>query len=170
MFIRYLAEQSLNVVKSERKPRRNIQYKDVGTSFIKYGTTASSSLRRVANAVARIDNLEFLSDVVPKTTTYREFKKQKAARAARKQEMLQDGQTTLDGAKPAPQSNVDMVDPEDGDPEQQLEQTEGQVNGHESSASHSTSPQTNGSGRTELQHFQTNGESHVDEPKDVEMG
>lgn len=30
MFIRYLAEQSLNVVKSERKPRRNIQYKDVG--------------------------------------------------------------------------------------------------------------------------------------------
>lgn len=31
MFIRYLAEQALNVVKSERKPRRNIQYKDLGT-------------------------------------------------------------------------------------------------------------------------------------------
>lgn len=30
MFIRYLAEQALNVVKSERKPRRNIQYKDLG--------------------------------------------------------------------------------------------------------------------------------------------
>ena len=30
MFIRYLAEQALNVVKSEKKPRRNIQYKDMG--------------------------------------------------------------------------------------------------------------------------------------------
>ena len=32
MFIRYLAEQALNVVKSEKKPRRNIQYKDLGKS------------------------------------------------------------------------------------------------------------------------------------------
>ena len=30
MFIRYLAEQALNIVKSEKKPRRNIQYKDMG--------------------------------------------------------------------------------------------------------------------------------------------
>lgn len=33
MFIQYLAEQALNVVKSERKPRRNIQYKDLGTGI-----------------------------------------------------------------------------------------------------------------------------------------
>lgn len=30
MFIQHLVEQSYNVVKSERKPRRNIQYRDVG--------------------------------------------------------------------------------------------------------------------------------------------
>lgn len=30
MFVRYLAEQAHNVVKSERKPRKNIQYKDLG--------------------------------------------------------------------------------------------------------------------------------------------
>lgn len=37
MFIRYLAEQGLNVVKSERKPRRNIQYKDLGmTRYLSY--------------------------------------------------------------------------------------------------------------------------------------
>ena len=30
MFIRYLSEQALNVVKTEKKPRRNIQYKDLG--------------------------------------------------------------------------------------------------------------------------------------------
>ena len=33
MFIRYLAEQALNIVKSEKKPRRNIQYKDMGDSI-----------------------------------------------------------------------------------------------------------------------------------------
>ncbi len=30
MFIRYLAEQALKVSKTDRKPRRNIQYKDLG--------------------------------------------------------------------------------------------------------------------------------------------
>ena len=30
MFIRYLAEQGQNVVRSERKPRKNIQYRDLG--------------------------------------------------------------------------------------------------------------------------------------------
>ena len=29
-FVQYLVEQTYTVVKSERKPRRNIQYKDVG--------------------------------------------------------------------------------------------------------------------------------------------
>ncbi|EXJ63482.1 uncharacterized protein A1O5_11531 [Cladophialophora psammophila CBS 110553] len=66
IFIRYLTEQAHNVVKSERKPRRNIAYKDIAT------------------AVSRIDNLEFLSDTVPKTKTYRQFKEEKAREAAAK--------------------------------------------------------------------------------------
>jgi DNA polymerase epsilon subunit 4 len=57
MFIQHLATTTHNVVKAERKPRRNIQYRDV------------------SSAVAKTDNLEFLVDVVPKTITYREFKK-----------------------------------------------------------------------------------------------
>jgi hypothetical protein len=32
MFIQYLAEQGHNVVKAERKPRRNIQYRDLCSS------------------------------------------------------------------------------------------------------------------------------------------
>lgn len=56
MFLQHLVEQSYNIVKSERKPRRNIQYRDV------------------ASAVSRVENLEFLADVVPKTTTYRAHK------------------------------------------------------------------------------------------------
>ena len=34
MFIRYLAEQGQNVVKSERKPRKNLQYKDIGKYIV----------------------------------------------------------------------------------------------------------------------------------------
>ncbi|KAK0253231.1 hypothetical protein LTR91_011036 [Friedmanniomyces endolithicus] len=81
MFLQYLVEQSYNIVKSERKPRRNVQYRDV------------------ANAVARVENLEFLADVVPKTTTYKAVK-QKSAKdgtAAAPSGGLATGQGTLDG-------------------------------------------------------------------------
>jgi len=63
------------------KPRRNIQYNDLAT------------------AVARIDNLDFLSDVIPKTTTYKQFKEKKA-REARNGSAVEVGQMTLDGKKP----------------------------------------------------------------------
>ncbi|OAQ94615.1 histone-fold protein [Purpureocillium lilacinum] len=55
MFIQHLAEAALNQAKTERKPRRNIQYKDV------------------ANAVAHQDNLEFLEDVAPKTIPFKKI-------------------------------------------------------------------------------------------------
>ena len=66
LFIQHLATTTHNVVKAERKPRRNIQYRDVAT------------------AVSKTDNLEFLVDVVPKTVTYGEFKKNKAEKEAQK--------------------------------------------------------------------------------------
>ncbi|KAI5861924.1 hypothetical protein GGS23DRAFT_119159 [Durotheca rogersii] len=56
MFIQHLAAEGLNTAKLERKPRRNIQYKDL------------------AGAVARHPNLEFLEDVVPKTVPFRQAK------------------------------------------------------------------------------------------------
>ncbi|MCJ1312215.1 hypothetical protein MMC25_005889 [Agyrium rufum] len=77
-----MAEQAHNVSKAEAKPRRNVQYKDL------------------ANAVARLDNLEFLSDVVPRTTTYREYRRQKAEKQASKSaKAAEAGQTTLDGKR-----------------------------------------------------------------------
>ncbi|OOQ85471.1 CBF/NF-Y family transcription factor [Penicillium brasilianum] len=83
MFIQYLAEQGHNVVKSERKPRKTVQYKDLAT------------------AVSHIDNLEFLSDVIPKTTTYKQFKENKAKDAAKHAEM-EKGQRTLNGSSSVP--------------------------------------------------------------------
>ncbi|KAF4219591.1 hypothetical protein CNMCM8980_004370 [Aspergillus fumigatiaffinis] len=82
MFIQYLAQQGHNVVKSERKPRKVIQYKDLAT------------------AVSRIDNLEFLADVIPKTTTYKQFKEKKAKEASR-DAAFEKGQRTLNGTIPS---------------------------------------------------------------------
>ncbi|KAL4788007.1 histone-fold-containing protein [Aspergillus varians] len=81
LFIQYLTEQGHNVVKSERKPRKTIQYKDLAT------------------AVSRIDNLEFLADVIPKTTTYKQFKEKRAKETAKELE-VEKGQRTLNGALP----------------------------------------------------------------------
>ncbi|KAJ4421189.1 hypothetical protein N0V85_000282 [Neurospora sp. IMI 360204] len=65
MFIQHLASEAQNMAKAERKPRRNVQYKDV------------------AAAVSHHDDLEFLEDVVPKTSSYKAIKAQAAAARAR---------------------------------------------------------------------------------------
>ncbi|KAJ5279682.1 hypothetical protein N7478_005054 [Penicillium angulare] len=97
MFIQYLAEQGHNVVKSERKPRKTVQYKDLAT------------------AVSHIDNLEFLADVIPKTTTYKQFKEKRAKDAAAAGE-LEKGQQTLNGtaaaAAAAEQNGAQAEEPE----------------------------------------------------------
>ncbi|KAK5077914.1 hypothetical protein LTR64_003684 [Lithohypha guttulata] len=67
-FLRYLTEQAFNVAKSEAKPRKNIQYKDI------------------AAAVSKLDNLQFLSDVVPRTITYKQVKE--------KDQKVKDGKDT----------------------------------------------------------------------------
>ena len=80
MFIRHLAEQGLNVAKLERKPRRNVQYKDLGrddSNPVRKNTESS-----IATAVSRIDNLEFLTDVIPKTLPYKQYKERRAAEVA----------------------------------------------------------------------------------------
>ncbi|KAK7449083.1 histone-like transcription factor and archaeal histone [Colletotrichum acutatum] len=57
----YLAAEGHNMAKAERKPRRNVQYKDLST------------------AVNHHDNLEFLEDVIPKTVPYKQIKDSAAA-------------------------------------------------------------------------------------------
>ncbi|KAK9424348.1 putative Histone-fold-containing protein [Seiridium unicorne] len=64
MFIQHLASKALDQAKAERKPRRNIQYKDI------------------ANAVHGHDNLEFLEDLVPKTVKFKDIKAAAAATRA----------------------------------------------------------------------------------------
>ncbi|KAF4956640.1 hypothetical protein FSARC_11518 [Fusarium sarcochroum] len=65
MFVQHLAEESHTQAKLDRKPRRNIQYKDV------------------ASAISHHDHLEFLEDVVPKTVPYKNIKAAAKATQAR---------------------------------------------------------------------------------------
>ncbi|KAL7810399.1 hypothetical protein V8C26DRAFT_410271 [Trichoderma gracile] len=99
MFIQHLTEEAHTQAKLERKPRRNIQYKDVGKSLLlslllllllpyathstlrKNPSTHSTLLNAPkANAISHRDHLEFLEDVAPKTIP---FKKAKAINQAR---------------------------------------------------------------------------------------
>lgn len=92
MMIQHLATTTHNVVKAERKPRRNIQYRDV------------------SGAVAKTDNLEFLVDVVPRTTTYGAFRKRKEAEKEKEKEVA-------DKAKEGDQSKskeTDISNPTNG--------------------------------------------------------
>ena len=53
------------MAKSESKPRKNIQYKDI------------------AAAVSKMDNLQFLSDTVPRTVTFKQVKEREQEQKAR---------------------------------------------------------------------------------------
>lgn len=76
----------------------------------------------IATAVSHIDNLEFLSDVIPKTTTYKQFKEKKAKEAA-KESGMEKGQRTLNGTGSAPQETNGGPAPEETTPQKE-EQTQ----------------------------------------------
>lgn len=87
MFIQHLAEEAHTQAKLERKPRRNIQYKDVGKShhtpsnpLLLSPSQKKANPSKKANAISHRDNLEFLEDVAPKTVS---LKKAKAINQAR---------------------------------------------------------------------------------------
>ncbi|KIW33352.1 uncharacterized protein PV07_00209 [Cladophialophora immunda] len=143
IFIRYLTEQAHNVVKSERKPRRNIAYKDIAT------------------AVSRIDNLEFLSDTVPKTKTYRQFKEEKAREAAAKAAASAPG--SVNGVNGSGENGVSiqtmMKNGYGYHPNQNGVGNGVVVNG--------TTPER--AGGTHHQHHHSRNHSHPDPVRDIEM-
>ncbi|TVY47664.1 DNA polymerase epsilon subunit C [Lachnellula occidentalis] len=117
LFIQYMAEQGHNVVKSEKKPRRNIQYRDL------------------SKAVAQLDNLQFLEDIVPRTVPFKEIKAKKTSAARPSHPVangegsgsasVEAGQTTLDSKQfsvaNGTNGDVESVDDADNDPNTQLE-------------------------------------------------
>ncbi|KAF2143624.1 uncharacterized protein K452DRAFT_193232, partial [Aplosporella prunicola CBS 121167] len=59
-FVYYLTEQAHRMAKAEKKPKRSLGY------------------QHVQAAISRLDNLEFLTDVVPKQVTFKEAKAERA--------------------------------------------------------------------------------------------
>lgn len=70
----------------------------------------SMSVGNAANAVARIDNLEFLSDVVPQTVAVKQTRETKAAKSKKKTAVAETGQTTLSTLMKPKQAAVDRVE------------------------------------------------------------
>ena len=105
MFIQHLADEAHTQAKVDTKPRRNIQYKDVGEStliplFLPPGLPTDTTFPRrlQANAVARQDNLEFLEDVVPKTVPYKNIKTSSRTTQARLRGDIKAGDETAGAA------------------------------------------------------------------------
>lgn len=81
MFIQYLAEQGHTFAKLDKKPRRNVQYKDLCKKPLysqQHQGPCTRADKSPASAVTHKENLEFLDDTIPKTIPYKEVK-QKAA-------------------------------------------------------------------------------------------
>lgn len=143
----------------------------------KHLTRSSHRSTTTANAVSRIDNLTFLEDVVPKTTTYREFKSRNKGRGANNQEgaPLQNGQTTIDVSsnrarvqRPAGRrrsSPIEIVD-EPSRPSLEDEEEEDQAVVHGSPSQ----PHMPNGQQLIFEHYEPNGNVRRDELGDVEMG
>lgn len=167
MFIRYLSEQAMNVVKSERKPRRNIQYKDLGVSCLGLNSLIIANYIDIASAVSRIDNLEFLADVIPKTTTFREYKEKKA-KIVRPNVRLSSGQTTLDNSRRLPSRPADVMTSAQVRIPQNSETSDERASEFAFQDTPILAPQTNG--EPVFERYEANGNPSRDGSEDVEMG
>ena len=153
-----MTEQAYNVAKSESKPRKNIQYRDI------------------AGAVSKLDNLQFLSDTVPKTMTYKQVKEidKKAKTAAADKEAADAESQPLDDSKSASkqrsishmmkaadaQTNGTKTNGIDGD------EAPSSPSGKRISLSMATSPIVD---RTVQHHPKQNGHTNESADDDVEM-
>jgi DNA polymerase epsilon subunit 4 len=106
LFIQYISEQGHKVAQTESKPRRNIQYRDLGKSRIRSSQSFVLTWPFVATAVSRVDNLQFLSDVVPRTVPFKEVKARtkegaSSTSSAKASSTLQDGKIVKRSSPPA---------------------------------------------------------------------
>ena len=120
-----------------------------------------------ANAVARIDNLEFLSDVIPRTSTFKEYKEKKA-RATRGSVPLQTGQTTLYTLQPHSNRTEKTNGLHDITMDDETVSADGTIDDRGTFVPEDVSPKANGT--LVFEHYEPNGTSHRDRPDDVEMG
>jgi len=124
-----------------------------------------------ADAVARVDNLQFLEDVIPRTTTYKQYRAnraKKAPKAAQGAESLQNGQTTLDGSRSLPQRPVGTAEAlEDAMDNGNI--SDGTIDEPSAADTRLGPSRSNGTGALLFEHYEPNGISKRDGSGDVEM-
>ena len=124
--------------------------------------------------MARFDNLEFLTDIVPQTTTMRDWQVKKARESgdvvARKSRPLPVGQTTLDGTRPQSSHLSEQADVD----ESMLDDEEGEMLDHPAAQSFTAQTtngdlQTTSNGRLVFEHYEPDGGELHDESGEVTM-
>lgn len=120
-----------------------------------------------ANAVARRDSLQFLEDVIPRTTTFREHKAKKASRATQGNRPLQNGQTTLDVPRSLPQRPIGTNE-QNGGAVEDGKMSDSTISEADPEENRAAAPKTNGG--LVFEHYEPNGTHRRDESGDVEMG
>lgn len=113
-----------------------------------------------------MDSLQFLEDVIPRTSTFGEFKARKASKATRGIQPLPNGQTTLDAPRSLPQRPIGTNEQNGGavDDGKLSDSTISEADPEETRAS---APNTNGG--LVFEHYEPNGSRRRDDSGDVEM-
>ena len=104
--------------------------------------------------------------MVPRTTTYREYKRKKAANESSKgTRNLQAGQTQLDSKRPGSNPFTEQIITLDDDEDQEMDQDSDRIN-----LTEPKSEASKASGDIVFQHYEPNGRTHArPESEDVEM-
>ena len=119
--------------------------------------------------MARIDNLQFLEDVIPRTTTYREYKAKKASKVATQgPQPLQNGQTTIDGSRPLPQRPVHIPNAHRNTMDD-ANMSDATIDEAPTAQNRHESVKVNGNAGLVFEHYEPNGTSRRDGSGDVEM-
>lgn len=117
--------------------------------------------------MSRIDNLEFLADVIPKTTTYREYKEKKV-KTVKPSARLSSGQTTLDNLRPLPSRPADVLNSAVTQASQSNISRSGSVDEDRDEESHGQIHPTNG--EVIFEQYEPNEIPGREDSEDVEMG
>lgn len=135
--------------------------------MVKYDSSTKADIVNTASAVSRIDNLEFLSDVIPKTTTYREYKEKKA-KTVKSNARLSSGQTTLDNSRALPSRPADVMNSGESQAPLVDVSPDGTTRERDFGGVQVQVPQTNG--EVVFEHYEPDGRSNREGSEDIEMG
>ena len=105
--------------------------------------------------------------MIPRTSTFKEYKAKRASKAAKGNQPLQNGQTTLDAPRTLPQRPIAPKEQPNGGAEDDGKMSDSTISEADPEESRAPAPNTNGG--LVFEHYEPNGSHRRDESGDVEM-